>query len=406
MTVFRAAWVLPVAASPICDGWVAVEGGAIRGVGAGRQSGSTDLGDVAVLPALVNAHTHLELSHLRGAIPPADHFTGWVRRVLAARQDPDAQDARVLAAAGAALQEARAAGTGLIGDISNTLATVGLLRESGVSARVFYEQIGFNPEDPAGRVRAARASVDDLAAALPDRVRLSLAPHAPYSVSASLFRAIRADLDAHPADLTSVHLSESPEEMEFLRYGTGEWRELLRELGVLPDLWRPPGCSTVTYLRELGFLDARALAVHAVQCSSDDLAALNGLGATIVSCPRSNRWVGVGDPPLDAFYASGVAVAFGTDSLASVGDLNLFAELARARAVAPRVAAHRLLESATWCGARALGFGDRLGTIEAGKQAALIAVRLPSGVGDVEEYLVNGVQPDAIEWLDANDRRS
>ena len=93
-------------------------------------------------------------------------------------------------------------------------------------------------------------------------------------------------------------------------------------------------------------------------------------------------------------------VAFGTDSLASVEDLNLFSEIAAARRVAPGVSAARLLESATATGARALGFGAGYGTIEPGKQAALIAVRVPDGVSDVEEYLVSGIDPRAVGWVD------
>ena len=400
MTVFRAAWVLPIASPPMRDGWVAVEGGSIAGVGRGAKPDAIDLGDAAILPALVNAHTHLELSYLRGCVPPAGRFVDWIRAVMAARREyPDPQDRRILGAARAALGEAKASGTGLLGDISNTLVTVTLLEEAGVSARVFYELLGFNADDPAGCVRTARGALGALGDGS-GRVRVSLAPHAPYSVAPGLFTALRRDLDAHPSEVTSVHLAESREETEFLQAGTGVWRELLSELGVLPDGWQPPGLSTVAYLTTLGFLDSRVLAVHAVQCTGNDLAALKALGATVVSCPRSNRWVGAGDPPLDAFYGAGVPVAFGTDSLASVDDLNLFEELARARALAPRVPARALIESATWHGARALGFGDRLGTIEGGKEASLISVRVPVGVDDVEEYLVSGIQPDAITWLD------
>ena len=103
-----------------------------------------------------------------------------------------------------------------------------------------------------------------------------------------------------------------------------------------------------------------------------------------------------------------VTVAFGTDSLASVADLNMFNELAAARRLAPRVPAGALLASATLCGARALGFGNEMGSIEVGKRASLLAVRLPPEAqaaawrsGDVEEYLVGGIEPDAIEWIDA-----
>jgi cytosine/adenosine deaminase-related metal-dependent hydrolase len=119
----------------------------------------------------------------------------------------------------------------------------------------------------------------------------------------------------------------------------------------------------------------------------------------VVACPRSNRHVGAGDAPLAAYYEAGVPVAFGTDSLASAPDLNLFHELAAARRLAPSVPASRLLESATAVGARALGFGDDHGTIEPGKRADLIAIRVPEGVGDVEEYLLSGIDPADVTWL-------
>jgi len=163
--------------------------------------------------------------------------------------------------------------------------------------------------------------------------------------------------------------------------------------------WQAPHCSPVDYLADMGFLTGAVLAVHGVQLEGSDLDRLQTLGVTLVSCPRSNRYVGVGSPPLEAFYAMDVEVAFGTDSLASVDDLNMFSELAEARRIAPKVPARTLLRSATLTGAGALGFGDQFGSIEPGKRAALIAVRVPEGVSDVEEYLVSGIQPSAIQWL-------
>jgi cytosine/adenosine deaminase-related metal-dependent hydrolase len=158
----------------------------------------------------------------------------------------------------------------------------------------------------------------------------------PYSVSPALFAAIRADLDAHSGQVTSVHLGESPEEMEFIRRGSGPWRVLLEELGVWTEAWAAPGTSPVEYLEQIGFLDRRVLAVHGVQFDGDDLGRLRARDMTIVSCPRSNQYVGVGAPPLEAFYAMNVNVALGTDSLASAPDLNMFAELAEAGG-SPRV---------------------------------------------------------------------
>jgi len=289
----------------------------------------------------------------------------------------------------------------LVGDISNTLVTAPLLREAALPAQIFHELLRFNAADAESMTREARATAD--AAADPDRdVRVSLAPHAPYSVSPALFTAIRADLDAHSGQVTSVHLGESLEETEFIRHGSGPWRVLLGELGVWTDAWRPPGTSSVAYLEEIGFLDRRVLAVHGVQFDGDDLDRLRARDMTIVSCPRSNQYVGVGAPPLEAFYAMKVNVALGTDSLASAPDLNMFAELAEARRLAPRVPARTLLESATRRGAAALGFEDDYGTLEVGKRAQIIAVAVPPDVSDVEEYLVSGIEPSAIRWLEAD----
>jgi len=391
--------VLPIADAPIRGGWVALEGDRIARVGSGPAPDAVDLGRAVILPALVNAHTHLELSYLRDRVPPSTRFINWIRVLMAARREfPDPSDPRILRAAQEGIDEARATGTGLVGDISNTLVTVPLLRDAGLGAHVFYELLGFNTLDPEKRVRDARAQAGEVGRP-GDSVRVSLAAHAPYSVSPGLFSAIRADLDGEAARVSSVHLGESQEELEFLNDGTGAWRTLLEELGVWTDEWTPPGNSPVEYLADLGFLDSRVVVVHGVQFSGEDLATLRSLGVTVVSCPRSNRYVGVGDPPIESFYAMGVSVAFGTDSLASVQDLNMFSELAHARRLAPRVSARTLLESATLCGARALGFERDFGTIEAGKRASLLAVQVPDGVRDVEEYLLTGIEPAAITWL-------
>lgn len=401
MMRYRADWILPISRDPLRDGWVGVESGRIVALGCGDAGEAVDLGRAVILPGLVNAHTHLELSYLRNRVPPVGHFIDWVRQVMRRRREyPDPDHPDIVEAARAGIREARAAGTAAVGDISNTLVTAPLLAEVGLPAVVFYELLKFDEPDPAGRVQRARQQLD----ALPSTggVRMAIAPHAPYSVSPGLFRAIRSDLDRHPHAPSSVHLGESIEELEFIRTGGGPWRTLLQELGVWTDAWKAPGTTPAAYLADTGFLDRRVLAVHGVHFTASDLARLAAIGVTVVSCPRSNRHVGTGPPPLEAFYASGLAVAFGTDSLASVEDLNLFGELAEARRLAPGVPARRLLESATLTGARALGFARELGSIEPGKRAALVAVSLPERVADVEEYLLSGITPAAIRWLDGS----
>jgi aminodeoxyfutalosine deaminase len=351
------------------------------------------------MPGLVNAHTHLELSYLRDEVPPSSAFVTWIRGVMAARRarpDPDAPE--ILGAVNRALEECDAAGTVLVGDISNTLVTFAPLTRSALAAVVFYELIRFNAPEPQAFVDAARRQIDALVAT--ERVRASLAAHAPYSVAPLVLRALRAAIDRDPFVPCSVHLSESVEEVEFIRTGGGPWRALLEQVGAWDPGWVPPGVSPVQFLDDSGFLDSGVLAVHGVQMSAEDLGRLAARGTTLVTCPRSNGHTGAGAPPLTEFYASGVRVAVGTDSLASAPDLNVFAELATMRALAPSVPASRLLDSATRQGARALGFDADYGTIEPGKRARLLAVQIPPDALDVEEYLVSGIEPAQLRWLE------
>jgi cytosine/adenosine deaminase-related metal-dependent hydrolase len=396
---YRSAWVLPIVADPIRDALVVVDRGRIAEVSKHdtnvpreRETETVDLGNVAILPGLVNTHTHLELSWMRGRVAPSGSMPAWAASLIALRRQ---QAAAPLAPSDSAIKEARAAGTALVGDVTNTLAVDQLLGESSLAGAVFYELLGFSATEPEQVVTQARSTLSRLFSR--GDWKKTIVPHAPYSVSPDLFRAISRAAGDSPM---SIHIGESREEMEFLRSGTGAWRELLERLGAWNDRWEPPGCGPVEYLERLGLLNERLVAVHGTQLADAELGRLASSGATLVTCPRSNRWTGAGVPPLERFFASGVRVAIGTDSLASVEDLNLFKELAYIRHLAPHVPAKRLLESATVAGATALGFENEFGTIEPGKRAALIAVDVPSGVEDVEEYLVSGVEPDRIRWLE------
>lgn len=389
----RARWVLPIDRPPVENGWVAVEDGVVQSIGHGRVPGpATDLGDVALLPGLINAHTHLELSWLRSRVPPTPSMNAWIRSLMTARRESPHDDVqRELAAA--ALAEARAQGTLAFGDISNTLVTAATLAESGTPSVLFHELLGFMPSDV--EARAAKAA-DAVARAAAPPVAPGLAPHAPYSTSPELFIALAGESAARGLP-SSVHLGESQEEVEFLMTGGGPIAETLKDLGVWREEWVAPKLDPVEYLDRLGVLAPGLLAVHATQLTRDALATLAARGCVIVSCPRSNRWVGAGDPPLDDFYASGAVVAFGTDSLASADSLDMFAELAAARAVST-VPPATLLASATRGGAIALRLDEQYGRIAPGMRGPLLAVRVPSGVTDVEEYLVAGVPPDRT-WV-------
>ena len=398
----RAAWVLPIAVPPIRDGWVLVEKGRILDLGSGEPPEVSGPGNskppradrLAILPGLVNAHAHLELSCLRGKVAPARTMPEWVETLMALRRNVQEGPGEGIAES---ILGMRQSGTALVGDVTNTLASHEPLADSSLAGRLFYELLGFNPQDPRRLVADARTRLAELTPV--EWLRASIVPHAPYSVSRGLFREIAAASVEGPV---SVHVAESPEEIEFLQSGTGPWKRLLQEFGVWNEGWIPPGTGPVEFLDSVGLLNARLLAVHCVQLSDPELGRLAAAGATVVTCPRSNRWTGVGSPPIARFYDAGVRVAIGTDSLASVDDLNMFNEMAAVHALAPEIPASRILHSATLAGAEALGFDDDLGSIEPGKQAELVAVRVPDDVTDVEQYLVSGrVEPGDIRWLDA-----
>ncbi len=394
MVSYLARWALPIARPPLRDAAISIDRGIVVGVDESpAREKVVDLGSVAVLPGLVNAHTHLELSWMRGHVPPADSMPRWAAALMALRRAVADEPSEPI---GGAIAEARASGTVLVGDVTNTLATYDWIADSDLAAVVFRELLGFSAPDPDAIVEAA---AEQIAALTPVAwLRASIVPHAPYSVSPALFASIARRAGAAPI---SIHLGESEAEIEFLRSGTGEWRALLESLGVWNGGWTPPACSPVEYMDRVGLLNARLLAVHGVQFTDDDLSRLARAGSTLVTCPRSNVWTGAGEPPIARFYDSGVRIAVGTDSLASVKDLNLFAELAVLRRLAPAVPARELLASATLHGAAALGFADDFGSIEPGKRAQLIAVRVPEHIADVEEYLVGGVEPADVRWLES-----
>ncbi len=406
--VIRARWVLPIDRPPIENGWIETAGGRVLAIGRGRPpEAPRDLGAVALLPGLVNAHTHLELSWMANLVPPAASMVEWIRTLLRVRETgPAGGTAAGEAAMRSGAELMRATGTALVGDVANGLATAQVIRDAGLGGVVFHELLGFAARDPAAIVRQAWGRVRIAEALLQPRARdedrdapeaipidFSVVAHAPYSVSPGLFREI-----VHRANeaLLTVHLAESPEEIELLSTGRGPLRTLLEDLGLWTGHWQAPRTDPTRYLAELGYLRPGVLVVHGVYLTDDALDRLRRAGAVLVTCPRSNLWVGTGPPRLSHFYASGVPVAIGTDSLASSPSLNMFDELAEMRRIAPDVAAASMLESATRVGAEALGFSADFGTIAPGKRACFVAVDVPDGIHDVEEYLVSGVPADRV----------
>jgi cytosine/adenosine deaminase-related metal-dependent hydrolase len=384
--VWRASWVLPIAAPPIANGAVAVEDGRIAWVGPAAEApagggASIDLGEGVLMPGTVNAHCHLELSHLAGRLPADRGFVGWIEAVVQQRGQSSRDEVRERAGAG--IRALESCGTAAVGDVSNALDHLDLLERSRLQAVVFHELIAWDPARAEEVVRAAIARVAEAGARLNGRVRVRLAAHAPYSVSGALFEALRAQ--AGPA---SVHLAESPDESAFVAAGAGELKGFLERRGVGHVAFSGTGTTPVQYLDRLGLLSPSLLAVHCVQLDEEDRATLARRAVHAVLCPRSNRRLGVGLPRLPELVAAGVRLALGTDSLASADSLDVLDDAALLHRAYPDVASDVLVRMATAGGAEALGFDD-LGTLAPGKRAALAFAPAPA-VRDPYAFLVSG----------------
>jgi len=400
MRVYAARWLMPVTSPPIPDGAVAVHDGTIVAAGprdavltsAGEGPLLVDLGDVAVMPGLVNAHTHVELSWMGDDPPPGGDFPRWVRDLIERRESAQPEPAR--RAAAQAIESMVRRGTVAIGDVSNETWVVPLLARSELSGVAFHEIYGFNDDDAEHLLEALTARLTAVAedgevARAGDRWRIVATPHAPHTTSAALIRALATRAGAEGGPL-SIHVAESEAETDLLRDGTGAFPELFRERGIWNEAFVPAGLSPIEYLDRLGALSGDTLAVHCVQLSRADRSKLQQRGASVVTCPRSNRRLGVGSAPVPELMAAGVPVALGTDSLASAPDLDLLAEMVALREEHPALAPLAILRMATLNGATALGLAGRFGSIEPGKSDRLVVVPLAAETDDPAGAICSG----------------
>jgi aminodeoxyfutalosine deaminase len=322
-----------------------------------------------LLPGLVNAHTHLELSALRGRVPGGRGFVAWVGAMLAARaQAAPEQDAEAIEVA---VSELLAAGTVAVGEVSNTLAAVEALGSAPLLGRVFHEVYGLRRDTGETMLRFADQQRAELPA-FPTNLSYAPAPHTPYTLHPEVLQAVLASARAL-GQRTSLHLCEHPAERAFLLHGGGPFAEFLiaREASAVD--WQPPALDPVRYAERLGALAPDVLCVHLTDARDDEIAMLAAARAPVVLCPRSNLHIELALPPLLALLAAGVRPALGSDSLASCPSLDVLEEARSLSVRFPGVAPRLLLAMATSFGAEALGLSEHVGTLAPGLGPGVIA---------------------------------
>jgi cytosine/adenosine deaminase-related metal-dependent hydrolase len=454
--ILKARFVVPVDSPVIENGAVVIDDGRITAVGPAHElsAGKTvDYGDAVILPGLVNAHTHLELSLLAGRVPPTSDFIDWLQRLIALRaadlspelraSEPGASatgeppplqrgdtggttsDSRAERSPGAPGTRAdspaydnpiadyvtRAVRRGVVESVSSGITTLGditampqwtrpALTDSPLRVVSFGEVIAM------GTGRAHLAERLERAANLDHQTQtlhVGLSPHAPYTVEPDALRAC-ADRARQIGAPLCIHVAETREEEMFTRDRAGPFADFLRRLGLWDEQIPRSGCTPVELCAAAGLLGPETLLAHANYVSDADIAAIAASRASVAYCPRTHEAFGHDPHRFRDMLRAGVNVCLGTDSLASSPSLSILDELRFLRMKCHDVAPSDLLAMATLRGAGALGFADITGSITPGKSADLVVIPLiPSKRAAWESFLDSAAIPLAV-YIDGTRR--
>lgn len=388
--IYCAQWVLPVAATAIENGAVAVEGSLVVEVGTRNElaarfpeAEARDFGEAAILPGLVNTHSHLELTAMRGYLEREEgDFSAWLKKLTIARLERMTPDDLYVSAAWGAIEAARA-GVTCVGDASDAASSsMRALRDVGLRGIVYQESFGPDPMVARTNFELLREKVARLREYETGLVRVGVSPHAPYTVSAPQLELI-AEFAISESLPVMMHAAESKAEELFMREGRGPFAEGLSRRGI--D-WRAPGISTIQYLNRHGVLSTQPLLAHCITVDDRDIETMKEAGACVAHCPKSNAKLGHGRAPFAAFVREGIKLGFGSDSVASNNLCDLLEEarfaILSARAnvgeahTEQRLNAEIALQTATMGGALSLGLETQTGALAKGAQADIAVVSL------------------------------
>lgn len=393
-----------------------------------------DLRNAVILPGLINIHTHLDLTSLHNRIKPTSNFTHWVFQLLGARIRWKEEDYATSVEKGIKL--CIEAGTTTVADIANTEYSFSVLKKSPLRKVVYKEVIDLNPDHAKDVITKIQSELSDFghddvifrnfkyppvspskrgdseggsyrSADLTSRnfkaeilrsfhslrmtnntkkchserseesnlFRIGLSPHAPYSVSKELYQAISQYV--RETDIpVCTHIAETPDEIEFLTKGTGSFPTFLLQLRAMPASWQPPGLTPIHYLKGTGILDNHPILIHCNYITEEEISLIKSSEASVAFCPRSHRFFGHMNHPVQKLLNAGINVGLGTDSLASNDSLSILDEmkfLFLHYAISPET----ILSMATVNGAKALGLESQVGQIKEGFEADLCGIRLP-----------------------------
>ncbi|MDQ2745917.1 MAG: amidohydrolase family protein [Acidobacteriota bacterium] len=388
MKILCADYVLPISDEVIENGALVIAESKIVAVGTKKEivekfpeAAIEDFGESALLPGLINCHSHLEITAMRGFLDDVEaDFYAWLIKLTNVRGEKLTEEDVKIAALAGALEGVRA-GVTCFGDIGRFgKAGFEALKANGLRG-VLFQETDFSPADGTANEDFAKLKdkFDELKMSETDLVKVGLSPHAPYTVSRRLFEKITDYALAENIKI-SIHAAESSQEQDFFETGTGFFADLYQKMNLNRQT---PHKSPVQYLHDIGVLRCEPLLAHCVKVSAADIEMIVASRSKIAHCPKSNAKFGHGIAPLERFLDANIRIGFGSDSVASNNVCDILEE-ARFAALAARtledkkrfLTAREIIETATLGGANALGLEREIGSLEAGKQADLIVVAL------------------------------
>ncbi len=390
INLYCACWLLPVTSPPIEDGAIAIENTRIAEVGTRPaliekfpESQVHHFGEAAILPGLVNTHSHLELTAMRGFLEKEEaDFLAWLKKLTVARLTHMTADDRYISAAWGACEAIRA-GVTCVGDASDEArSSMSAIRDVGLRGVVYQESFGPDPRLAAENFEKLKAKLSPLRDLETSLVKSGVSPHAPYTVCAEQLEMISA-LASETGLPVMMHAAESAAEQMLLREGRGPFAEALASRGIE---WKAPGLSSIQYLKRHGILKTRPLLAHCIRVEADDIEILKETDSRIAHCPKSNAKLGHGRAPFGAFVQAGVDIGFGSDSVASNNTCDILEEARFATLISRSdssehpgqrtMDANVAFYAATAGGAHAMGLETEIGEIRKGRQADFVVVSL------------------------------
>lgn len=381
-TIYSAHWVVPVSAAPIENGAVAVEGQRIVAVGPSSEIVERfpefrveRLGEATILPGLVNTHTHLELTAMRGYLEKEEtDFFAWLRKLTRARLELMTPDDICVSATWGACEAVRAGITSVADASDSAMMSMLALRDVGLRGVVYQESFGPDARLAQENLEKLKTKVEELRTIETDLVRVGVSPHAPYTVCGPQLELI-ANLARAEGLPLMMHAAESAAEDMFVREGCGAFAEGLARREIE---WKAPGVSTIQYLKQVGVLDVHPLLAHCIRVDDRDIEILRDTRSQVAHCPKSNAKLGHGRAPFAKFLEAGLAVGLGSDSVASNNTCDILEEARFATLMARADGAHVTASEAL----RAANFG---GQLTEGAPADLAVVSL-TGVHHLPSY--------------------